>query len=202
MSDLIGLTGFAGSGKDTFANIVIDSRIENKAPILGVNTLSFAYSLRKELEDFVHDKIGISTFTRDPKEKEIIRPLLVCWGTEIIRNHIDKDYWINLAKKTVEINRKNNVSSIITDVRFENEFDWIKSEGGVCIFIDREGVGPKNSDEAEFTAPLKEKCDYIFSWPTISDGELKGKKMVRDFLYKNNLCHLITQTNNLQTTLS
>ena len=56
MSDLIGLTGFARSGKNTFADIIIDSKIKNDAPILGVKTLSFAYALRKELDSFVYDK--------------------------------------------------------------------------------------------------------------------------------------------------
>lgn len=200
MSDLIGLTGFARSGKNTFADIIIDSRIKNGAPILGVKTLSFAYALRKELDSFVYNKIGISTFTEDPVEKEIIRPLLVCWGTEIIRNHVDKDYWINSIKKYVEINRKNNISSIITDVRFENELDWIEAEGGVSIFVDREGIGPKNCDELNFTAPLKEKCNHIFSWPNLSNALSDGKEMVQEFLCKNNLCHLTAQTNSLQTT--
>jgi len=202
MTDLIGLVGFSGAGKNTFSEIILDFRIKNKATLLGIKELSFAYALRKDLDSFIYDRIGISAFTKDPKEKEIIRPLLVCWGTEVIRNNIDENYWINSLKNYLEINRKTDIYSIITDVRFENELNWIKSEKGVCIFVEREGVGPKNSDELNFTAPLKEKCDYVFKWPNLSNVKLDGEEIVKEFLHKHNLCHITTQIRNSQTTLN
>ena len=109
MINLIGLCGFARSGKDSFANFILDEQ-EHDAP-QKAKALSFAYAIRKELEPFVFSKLGISTFTEDLSEKEIIRPLLVCWGTEIIRKQIDKDHWVNEVKKIAQINRKkpNNV---------------------------------------------------------------------------------------------
>ena len=196
MTDLVGICGFARTGKNSFADFIAESN----SP---VKTLSFAYALRKELEGFVEEKIGISTFTEDPEEKEIIRPLLVCWGTEVIRKQIDPDYWIKKIEKSVEINRKRKITSIITDVRFQNEVEWINKAGGVTIFIEREGVGPRNSDEQSYTLPLRDKCDFVFGWPTFRNFEINGKKAVKEFLINsNNLCHLITPTSNLQTTLS
>ncbi len=192
---LIGLCGFAKSGKNSFADFIIESRIRNKADILGLKTLSFAHALRRELEDFVYDKIGISTFTQDPVEKEIIRPLLVCWGTDIIRNKINKDYWVEKIKRAYEINRKNKITSIITDVRFENELNWIQKEGGIVIFIDRDGIKPINSDELEFTQPLASKSDFRFEWPNLENFNEKGSEFVQKFLTDNNLCYLTKPTN-------
>ena len=80
---LIGLAGYARSGKNSFADFIGDNS----------KSISFAYALRKELDNFLIEKLGISAFTEDPKEKEIVRPLLVCWGTEIMRNQIDQDHW-------------------------------------------------------------------------------------------------------------
>lgn len=194
MINLIGLCGFARSGKDSFANFILDEQEHDSPP--KAKALSFAYAIRMELEPFVFSKLGISTFTEDPKEKEIIRPLLVCWGSEIMRKKIDKDYWLNEVKKTVQINRKNRITSIITDVRFENELNWIKKEKGLSIFIEREGVGPKNTDELHYTLPLKEECDLTFTWPTLKNFNIKGKNLVLNFLKENNLCHLITATKN------
>lgn len=183
---LIGLAGYARSGKNSFADFIGDNS----------KSISFAYALRKELDNFLIEKLGISAFTEDPKEKEIVRPLLVCWGTEIMRNQIDQDHWVKSIKKAVEINRKNNICSIITDVRFENEIFWIKEKGGACIWIERSGIGPKNADEQNYTLPLKEKCDFVFSWPNLNHFESEGKKLAKEFLIKNNICLNTAQTKN------
>ena len=102
MTHLIGLCGFARSGKNSFADFLKEGSDSCK-------NISFAYALRKELDSFLLKRLNISAFTEDPKEKEIVRPLLVCWGTEIMRQKIDPDYWVKSIKKTVEINRKNNI---------------------------------------------------------------------------------------------
>jgi hypothetical protein len=189
MADLIGLCGFARSGKNSFADFIVDSRPK-------VRAISFAYALKKELQPFVFQQLKISTFTEDPKEKEIIRPLLVCWGTRIIREHIDRNYWIKKLTETVNNNRKNKLISIITDVRFINEIEWIHKEGGLSIFIERDGVTPKNTDELKFTEPLKGKCNLIFKWKNLLNLQEEGRPLIQNFLKQHNLCPPITATKN------
>lgn len=196
MTNLIGLAGFARTGKNSFSEFLTENINENTQPSLNLKSHSFAWAIRQELDRFLIDNLGISAFTEDPKEKEIVRPLLVCWGTRIMRECIDKEHWIKAIEKTIEINRKNNICSIITDVRFENEISWIKKSKGISIFIEREGVGPKNPDERDHTSPLKAKCDLVFSWPTLSSFKTQGKQLVKEFIIKNNLCPLTLQTNN------
>jgi hypothetical protein len=181
MTHLIGLCGFARSGKNSFADFLKEGSDSCK-------NISFAYALRKELDSFLLKRLNISAFTEDPKEKEIVRPLLVCWGTEIMRQKIDPDYWVKSIKKTVEINRKNDICSIITDVRFSNELKWIKEEGGVSIFVEREGFGPCNEDELQFTKPLKKDCNLTFKWKNLQNFKEEGKTLVRNFASNNNLC--------------
>ena len=195
-TDLIGLAGFARTGKNSFSDFLIENIKENFEPRCHFKATSFAYAIRQELDSFLIEKLNISAFTEDPKEKEIIRPLLVCWGTQIMREQVDKDYWIKAIEKTIEINRKNNICSIITDVRFENEVLWIKEKGGTSLFIEREGVGPKNANELDYTSPLKMKCDLAFSWPTLSNFKTQGKRLVKEFLINNNLCPLTLPTKN------
>jgi len=196
MVDLIGLCGFARSGKNSFSDFIIDLRIEEKADLLKVMSTSFAYALRKDLDSFLLDKLNISAFTEDPKEKEIIRPMLIAWGTDVMRDRIDKNHWINKIEEEVNNNRKNQISSIITDVRFGNELEWIRKNQGITIFIDRENIGPKNDDERNHTLPLRDKCDLIFKWSELNEFQSRGKKLVKEFLINNNLCHLISQINN------
>ena len=47
--------------------------------------LAFADELKKDVDSFLIEKLGISAFTENTKEKEIIRPMLTTWGTEIMR---------------------------------------------------------------------------------------------------------------------
>ena len=188
---LIGLVGFARAGKNSFAEFFG----ENTAGTLNCKYISFAYALRKELDTFLQKRLNISAFTEDPEEKEIIRPLLVCWGTQIMREKIDRDHWVKSIEKTVEINRKNNICSIITDVRFKNEILWIKKQKGISIWINRENTGPRNEDELKYTTPLKENCDFHFKWPNLENFELQGKELVEDFINKNNICPATILTN-------
>ena len=47
------------------------------------------------------------------------------------------------------------IKTIIPDVRFENEVEWIHSLGGTTIYIEREGVGPINDDEKTIYKKIK-----------------------------------------------
>ncbi len=99
-------------------------------------------------------------------------------------------------ENTVKMNRKTGITSIITDVRFTNEVKWIKEEGGVSIFLEREGTGPTNPDEVNFTDPLRSNCDLVFKWKNLTNFKTEGKALVREFLRDHNICHLTLPTNN------
>ena len=97
-NSLIGIAGFARSGKDSLAKIL--SNLSDHCKIT-----SFAYYLKKDIDPFLQSRLNISAFTENPKEKEIIRPLLVCWGTKVIRDKIDKEYWIRKMHNVRVIHR-------------------------------------------------------------------------------------------------
>ena len=94
MNKLIGLTGFARSGKDTFyiraANYLANT--DNLA-----FRFAFADVLKRECDPLLMLNAGISAFTSNPEEKELIRPLLVAYGTGI-RRKLDSNCWINKIK--------------------------------------------------------------------------------------------------------
>jgi hypothetical protein len=179
---LIGIAGFARTGKDSLAQFLSDL-IATKQE--GCKITSFAYYLKKDIDPFLQSRLNISAFTEDPKEKEIIRPLLVCWGTKIIRDKIDKEYWIRKMHNVRVIHRSQGVKTIIPDVRFENEVKWIHSLGGTTIFIERDGVGPINNDEEQHTKKLKKMCKFSFYWNNLKDFKHTGPQIVKDFLNGN-----------------
>lgn len=136
MMRLIGLTGKAGTGKDTFAGFL------NKH-------LSFEpYSFAGPLKDAC---CGLFGWTRhqidhDREFKEAVDPrwgfsprrAMQLMGTEYGRQMLRDDLWIHMAKIRLDETRKEGL--LVTDVRFENEATWIRENGGLLIHLERPGL--------------------------------------------------------------
>ena len=168
MSRLIGLTGFARCGKDTF--FLRSSRYLHH---LGVKSNRFAFAdvLKGECDPLLRLNTGISAFTHNAEEKEIIRPLLVTYGTNI-RRKLDPNCWIDQIKAEVSEKLSCGHYVFITDVRFYNEAEWIKSEGGSIFNIQRDGIGAANTDELEQSKLIRFLVDVKISWPTFGEEDL------------------------------
>jgi len=168
MKKLIGLTGFARSGKDTFferSKMLLEK--EDKA----CHRVAFADALKHELDDVLIKYTGISAFTEDNKSKELIRPLLVTYGTHI-RRHLNQNCWIERVQPSVIHNLSAGKYVFITDVRFENEAQWISNNGGILINVAREGVRPANHEERAESIKMKKYIKYNVDWPTFGSEEL------------------------------
>lgn len=168
MNKLIGLTGFARSGKDTFY-----IRAANYLANIGELTTRFAFAdvLKRECDPLLKLNTGISAFTSNPEDKELIRPLLVTYGTGI-RRRLDPNCWINKIKEEVAQQIEEGRYVFITDVRFENEAKWIKSQGGLIFDIKREGITAANKDEHDQSKLIKFLIDVKISWPTFGSENL------------------------------
>jgi hypothetical protein len=146
--ELIGLSGYARSGKDTVA----DSLVKN----YGYTKKSFADPMKQALLtldpniDFGESraylsqaiKVGWDELKSNSSE---IRPLLQKLGTEVGRNMWGEDFWVNAAINSIPDGSK----IVFADVRFPNEADAIKSLGGSVWRVERPGVGPANSHISE-----------------------------------------------------
>jgi hypothetical protein len=129
---LIGLTGQAGSGKDTVADFLCETH--------GFVQIAFADPIRAGLkamfgltDDYFTDRKlkerTVPWIGRSPRE------LMQTLGTEWGRKLINRDIWISLAETKVKqllyAPDYLHVSGIvISDVRLENEATWIRSQGG------------------------------------------------------------------------
>lgn len=125
---LIGITGSAGSGKDTFAKYFIDNHNFTR------------YSLADPIKRMID--AGFGTFPevwedREAKEQDIDwlgkspRYLAQTLGTEWGRKLVHPDLWLLLAEE--ELGYRQNM--IIPDVRFDNEAAWIEKNGGILVKI-------------------------------------------------------------------
>ena len=171
---MIGITGVARSGKDTFYGILA-KYFENKS--LKAKRLAFADNLKKELGPFVIEKFKIDLANCSNEEKELVRPLMVSYG-KCRRSQTEGKYWTSLLDiKIKEFNQK-NIIPIITDVRYieykEDEYSWLKNYNGILIHLcrkldDGSLVQPANIEEKANDNKLKAVADFCISWDTCQD---------------------------------
>jgi hypothetical protein len=183
--DVIGIGGVARVGKDTFCK-----EIMKELKLLGINSkrVAFADALKNDLKKFLLDKSGVNVYTDDDLEKKQIRPLLVEYG-KLMRELSLGLYWINKLKPSIEQNKKNKIISIITDVRYPNETDWINSmPNSLSIHMVRDGITYANEEESINDPLSKEKAKIIINWKNcdLSDIPKISKSHIYERILKQN----------------
>lgn len=172
LNKIIGVSGCARSGKDTFFNIL-------KKYIPEVEQVALAYELKKDLDDFTKSKIGISVFTENTQEKSLVRGIMVEYG-KIKRIQTEGTYWTCLAQKKINDILRSDKIPVITDIRYDiypkDEFSWLKEQNdGVLVHITRmfgpEEIPPANEEESINNEKLKTKADYSIKWNTVDNNE-------------------------------
>jgi molybdopterin-guanine dinucleotide biosynthesis protein len=162
---IIGISGLARSGKDTLFKFLSEKlKINN----ISSKRLAFADELKEECDDFLKKNIDISAFTEKNEEKEIIRPFLVCYGTKV-RRRLNKNCWIDRLSSKLEATNQDYV--FITDVRYENEIEWVKSQGGKTIHIERHGNIAPNKEELRNDPILKNSSQYRVKWKNFKETD-------------------------------
>lgn len=124
---LIGLTGFAQAGKDTFA----DALVQNE----GWTRVAFADPLKAIATD-----IGWSG-QKDEEGRRLLQNLGVA-----VRDHLRPEAWVICGEDAIE---KAEGPVIVTDVRFLNEIQMIHRRRGKIIRIDRPGIQAANAHVSE-----------------------------------------------------
>jgi len=149
---LIGLTGRAGAGKDTVADILVAEH--------GFKKYSFAGPLKQALA-----VVGIvEPADRALKELPIpgrgysYRKAAQTLGTEWARN-LDSEFWLNLANDKVP----DGENWVISDVRFENEVQWVRNRNGSVWHVTGRAVKLADGQATHSSeTPLPIKCgDFI-----------------------------------------
>jgi hypothetical protein len=174
---MFGISGYARTGKDTFGEALVKilTRYGIKA-----KTYALATQLKIDIAHFTHSEFGIDAFTKDDEDKKIIRPLLVGYG-EAWRI-ANPDHWL----KILDSNLQPKTLPIITDVRYENEADYILENEGFLLNLSRttsEGnyVIPANKQEEENAPLVACKSSFLYTWST-TDNENEIEEMVESFI--------------------
>ena len=121
------LGGRANSGKDTTAEIIGD--IYRKKGLKTVN-IQITYYIKMYAKNITN-----WDGNNDTKPRTLLQQL----GTEVIRNTIDKDFFIRRIIEDIEVYSRYFDIITVSDCRLPNEFDSIKQKykDTICIHIIR-----------------------------------------------------------------
>lgn len=158
---LVGLAGFAGSGKDTAAQALVAQGFRQDAFAATLKSMALACDpyIRRVGISGIPFYTRLSTLVSEldwegAKQIAGVREFLQRLGTEAVRHHLGDGTWVKaLAGRWEAAGRPDTV---VTDVRFENEALWVlcpfqgaSAAEHITIWIDRPGVGPVNGHSSD-----------------------------------------------------
>lgn len=182
---LVGVSGYATAGKDTFADSLVDS--------FGFTKLAFADPMRQMMralnpivdaqcmsglvgdeQPIGEHEIGFLTYndilddvgyTEAKAHYHEIRRLLQALGTQAGREVLGDSIWVDTAmKRSAEHDRV-----VFADLRFQNEALAIRESGGFTIRIERPGVVAANDHISEHDLD-----GWDFDAVIANDGTING----------------------------
>jgi dephospho-CoA kinase len=140
----IGLMGLAGSGKDTAAEVLYNYGYARYAFADRVKNLAWRFGW-------------------DGNKDERGRALLQNIG--MAGRQYDPETWIKYVELLIEKGEDSRLI-VFTDVRFQNEADYIRSKGGIIVRIVRPGIIAENHE-----SELKQ-CEVAADIEIVNDGTI------------------------------
>ena len=160
---IIGLSGYARSGKDTVAELLVLN--------YGFKRMAFADGIREALlvlNPILHDGHRLNEVVgmygwEVAKSKDEVRRLLQVLGTEVGRKLINEDVWVWLLFNKISTDER----IVIPDVRFPNEAKMIEQQGGDVWRINRHNHTAVNDHISEHAMD-----NHMFKRVLYNDGTL------------------------------
>lgn len=185
---VIGLSGYAGSGKDEAARQMQPAgwvRLAFADPVreglLALNPVVPCVVDSGKLRGHpftVYNNIPLTELVAGngwdgaKRRSPHVRVLLQRFGTEAGRDIHGPDCWVNIWSRQARDILSAGGKVVATDVRFPNEVAQIRQLGGMVVRIERPGVGPANDHVSESLVD----CDVVVA----NDGfrEILGQRVL------------------------
>lgn len=169
--NILGVCGKGGSGKDTIADYLVkyygyhrvaaaDAMKEDLCRYLNMDLETLESIKNKELslvDEGEYNVIDYGSFS--------VRRFLQLYGMDM-RYRIADTYWLerSIQDKVKELGTNGQTKIVVSDVRFQIEYDWIKNNGGNVVYVGgRTGLTEdqsKHVSENFVNTTAKEKCDH------------------------------------------
>jgi phosphomevalonate kinase len=126
----IGITGKMGVGKD----YILSNKIKPLLDKLNVKNLQVSFADQIKVNVMTIANISFEDVYKQKTQKT--RKLLQQEGTENGRNLYGKNIWISYFDNWTKVHKSRGIDVIlIGDVRFKNEYDYIKKNDGIIIKV-------------------------------------------------------------------
>lgn len=172
---IISLSGYATSGKDTVADILVEHR--------GFVKYAWADTLRlaaAALDPIVWvgmdgeylrynqaiESLGYNEAKASYRE---VRQILQRIGTEVGRDLIDENVWVHATLRRIGREQPVGGNVVIADTRFPNEADAVRSLGADnrVVRVARTHVGPQSDHPSEISLD-----DYDFDFEILNSSDI------------------------------
>ena len=166
---LLGLMGTKGSGKTTGATYLVEN--------YDFIDKSFAECLKRECKElflFTDEQVFGTQEQKETPDPRWFgcspRKALQYVGTDLLRNNLDtimpglgKNIFTHHFKLwyEAELKKNPNLRIVVSDVRFQNEIDFIQRLGGVVIKIDRPGTLTNDMHPSELELQSITSYNYL-----------------------------------------
>lgn len=168
MTTVIGLGGYAHSGKDAVADVLeqdlgwfktymskaLRESLEVLNPIVATDDRGYFLRFKEIIDQYGYEKA---------KERREIRALLQRMGTEVGRKLWHENFWVDQCFSEVadKLMRKNR-NVVVTGIRYPNELSRITNLSGASIWVERPGYAAVNDHSSDNTL-TKLDFDYVFT---------------------------------------
>lgn len=191
MYKIVGISGFRGAGKDTLANILAKMlpgsiRTSMASPLKDMVSIMFDWD-RETIEGSTPSS-RVERMKPDPRwnhlaghgifqHDQAITPVLALQrvGTELVRNHVDQDFWLSLMKIRAKSSGAKVI--IISDIRFPNELQACD----ITVRVVRPSL--QYPDMASMHISETAHLNHSFDTTVVNDGSIQDlESKVRDLV--------------------
>lgn len=183
MTQYIGLVGRARSGKDTVALHLVEhygytrvafadkmrDAVEALNPIINLNVDGLGWTCSLSVGLKMYGWEGLKQYSPD------VRGYLQRMGTEVGRDMFGEDFWVDQALRTAS----GFEQVVFSDVRYPNEAEKIRGQGGILWRIERDGIEKSNEHTSESLIETIKVDSVIKNGGTIEELFARVDKLMR-----------------------
>jgi hypothetical protein len=164
MSRLIGIAGRAGSGKDTAGARLVECygfqqyafADPIRAMLGALGAFPAADLVNRDTKEVIIDWLGKSP-------RQMAQTLGTEWGRELVHPQL----WVLMAQRRWDAAKAAGRDLVITDVRFENEVEWLRGAGGRVIYLARPGAEAVSAHASE-----QYDASVLADWAILNDNTI------------------------------
>lgn len=178
---LIGLGGLLRSGKDAFADYLVDEHGFVKLgmsdalheAMLAIDPIVEAHGnvYDSTAEGYRYSQLVTAVGYVEAKTDPEVRRLLQQLGTEVGRNMVGENVWVNIMGRKIYDHRAAGHPVVVTGIRFPNEVQMVSDLSGRALWLERPGVQAPSTGTASHASENSVSATD-FDAVVLNDGSL------------------------------